>query len=37
MAVVMMTQLVPSATFDFRRQLQTLVYSALSDTPISSL
>jgi CubicO group peptidase (beta-lactamase class C family) len=31
LVVIFMTQLVPSATFDFRGQLKSLVYSALAD------
>jgi hypothetical protein len=29
--VVFMTQLMPSATFDFRGQLKSLIYSAITD------
>jgi hypothetical protein len=31
MVVIFMTQLVPSATFNFRGQLKNIIYSALVD------
>jgi CubicO group peptidase (beta-lactamase class C family) len=31
MAVVFLTQLIPSSTYNVRRELRSLVYSALSD------